>query len=186
LGKNSDGRLTVAGEVTDAELCQRLQAGDGDVVGLIYDRHAPALYRLLCGLLGNAADAEDALQEVFLRLVSGRTGRVRDLRAYLTVAARNQALTCLRKRGRETNIDDAQWESTVENKAQTFANENDWQALLTRLPLEQREVIVLKVWQGLTFAEIAPIVKASPNTVMSRYRYGIEKLRVWCGEEDHV
>jgi len=42
----------------------------------------------------------------------------------------------------------------------------------------------LKVYEGLTFAEIAAIVKASPNTVASRYRYGIEKLRVWFQEED--
>lgn len=52
------------------------------------------------------------------------------------------------------------------------------------LPVEQREVIALKVWEEMTFAQIAAIVKASPNTVASRYRYGIEKLRGWLQEED--
>jgi RNA polymerase sigma-70 factor (ECF subfamily) len=58
------------------------------------------------------------------------------------------------------------------------------QELLARLPREQREVVALKVWEEMTFAEIAQVVKASPNTVASRYRYGIEKLRDWWGKDE--
>ena len=44
------------------------------------------------------------------------------------------------------------------------------------LPAEQGEVLVLKLWEGLTFAEIAEVVEAPPNTVASRYRYALDKL----------
>jgi DNA-directed RNA polymerase specialized sigma24 family protein len=48
---------------------------------------------------------------------------------------------------------------------------------LAQLPVEQREVIVLRVWHRYTFEEIAELQQASPNTVSGRYRYGIDKLR---------
>ncbi|MBV9468194.1 MAG: hypothetical protein JOZ57_02980, partial [Abitibacteriaceae bacterium] len=57
-------------------------------------------------------------------------------------------------------------------------------ALLQQLPIEQREVIALKVAENLTFAEIAALLKISPNTAASRYRYGIERLRSWWQEEN--
>jgi len=51
------------------------------------------------------------------------------------------------------------------------------QTALQRLPEEQREVVVLHVWGALTFLEIAEALDTSPNTVASRYRYGLTKLR---------
>jgi RNA polymerase sigma-70 factor (ECF subfamily) len=55
---------------------------------------------------------------------------------------------------------------------------------LAALPLEQREVIALKVDAGLTFAEIAEVTGVSPNTAASRYRYALEKLREHLGGPD--
>lgn len=52
------------------------------------------------------------------------------------------------------------------------------QVALTAIPLKFREVITLKIWAGLTFAEIAAALELSPNTIASRYRYGLETLRV--------
>ncbi|MGZ4961420.1 MAG: RNA polymerase sigma factor, partial [Limisphaerales bacterium] len=49
---------------------------------------------------------------------------------------------------------------------------------LEKLPSEQREVIVLKIWHGFTFEEIGEVLEVSPNTVAGRYRYGISKLKV--------
>ena len=48
---------------------------------------------------------------------------------------------------------------------------------LTELPVEQREVIVLKVWHGYTFEEIGGLLDVSPNTAAGRYRYGLQKLK---------
>jgi RNA polymerase sigma-70 factor (ECF subfamily) len=49
---------------------------------------------------------------------------------------------------------------------------------LAQLPMEQREVIVLKVWQGCTFEEIGGLLDISPNTAAGRYRYGLQKIKV--------
>lgn len=170
-------------EAYDAELVRRLAAGEPDALGQAYDFYAASLYRVLQALLGSPTDAEDALQEVFVKIATGRVSQVRDLRAYLFVAARHEALTMLRRRKREGQLDAGEIPARIAPRG-GFEQAADWQALLALLPLEQREVIALKVWEQLTFAEIAAIVKASPNTVMSRYRYGIERLRVWCREED--
>ena len=158
----------------------RLASGQNDALGLIYDRHAPALFRVLSAILGSSADAEDALQETFVALATCRVSKIRDLRAYLFTAARHQAFTILRRRKRE-----GAFEFSAEI-AENEANDppHDFPALLARLPLEQREVIALKVWEELSFAEIAHVIQISPNTAMSRYRYGIEKLRHWCREDD--
>ncbi|WP_170065472.1 RNA polymerase sigma factor [Abditibacterium utsteinense] len=167
---------------SDTQLLARLAAGDQDAISPIYDRYAASIFRVLSALLHSPADAEDALQEVFVALATGRASKIRDLRSYLFVAARHQAFTVLRRRGRESSFEDI---SQLEIAApETPDSPHDFAALLNRLPLQQREVIALKVWEGFTFAEIAPIVKASPNTVMSRYRYGIERLRIWCAEEN--
>lgn len=170
------------------QLLSRIAAGDPDALGLAYDLHAASLYRLLGAMLGPGTDAEDALQEVFLKLATARLVHVRDLRSYLLAAARHQALDTLRRRKREsTLVEQAFPQHEIETLPTPPAPAEptyDWHAMLCTLPLEQREVIALKVWEQLTFAEIAVIVKAPPNTVMSRYRYAIERLRACCREED--
>ena len=169
---------------SDEQLVERLVSGEPDALSLIYDRYAASLYRLLNALLASPADAEDALQEVFVALATGRVSRIRDLKSYLFVAARHQAFTSLRRRKREPRFEDVDALEIAAPDGEGVGATQDWGALLARLPLEQREVIALKVWEGMTFAEIAGVVRASPNTVMSRYRYGIERLRLWCREDD--
>lgn len=105
--------------------------------------------------------------------------RAQNTKAYLFSSARHVALDILRRRKREQNHVD----ETVEPS--TSDVNHDLQNLLRRLPMEQREVVALKVFQEMTFAEIAVVVKARPNTVASRYRYGLEKLRQWLREEDN-
>lgn len=168
---------------SDEELVERLASGKPDALSQIYDRYAASLYRLLNALLGSPTDAEDALQEVFVALATSRTSRIRNLKSYLFVTARHQAFTLLRRRKREPEFEDVSLVEIAAPSPENAAATQDWAALLARLPLEQREVIALKVWEEMTFADIAQIVKASPNTVMSRYRYGIERLRKWCQED---
>jgi RNA polymerase sigma-70 factor (ECF subfamily) len=65
------------------------------------------------------------------------------------------------------------------------AAEREAMRCLTKLPPEQREVIVLKVWSEYTFEEIAKLLDLSPNTVAGRYRYGLEKLRACLKGKDY-
>jgi len=155
-------------------------------VAAVYDRYASSLYRLLMALLGRAEDAEDALQEVFLKIAARRFPQVRDVRAYLFQMARHQAIDMLRRRQRETRwMENCAEDQMPQVRMDVPSLNHDWQRLLARLPLEQREIIALKIWEEMTFAEIADVVKAPPNTVASRYRYGIERLRKWCEEEEN-
>jgi RNA polymerase sigma-70 factor (ECF subfamily) len=169
--------LTYAEQALKPEISRAACGQTG--LGELYDAHAGAVYRLLLALLGAAADAQDALSETFLNLARQDLRRIRHPRAYLLTSARRQALLMLRRRRRETPADPADFqffEAKTLNQDKLLFAQHIEAALLT-LPIEQREVIVLKVYEGMTFAEIAKITKMRPNTVASRYRYAIEKLR---------
>ncbi len=161
----------------EGQCLQRAANGDPLALSQLYDWYAPALHRVLVAILSSPEDAEDALQETFLKLMDGKMGRAQNVRAYLFTSARHIALDILRRRKREQN----HVEETVET---VQSASDDLQMLLQLLPLEQREVIALKVFEEMTFAEIAQVVKTRPNTIASRYRYGIEKLRQWLREEN--
>lgn len=148
-----------------------------------YDRYAPGLYRYALMVVADAAAAEDALHQVFLRLAESSQDRtwIEDLAAYLRVAVRNECFSQLRKRRR----DEA-------GGPPLLVPRNGQGSIEERLPLEralrglspeQREVVHLKVYEGLTFEEIATATGVSINTAASRYRYALEKLRHALGAE---
>lgn len=141
------------------------------------------MYHYLLTILHSQSDAEDVLQELFLKLVRRRRRlrKVRNLTGYLFAAARNEALRFIKSGHR--------YQETVENLRNTAILESSTidapspeevekiNHHLSRLPQDQREVIVLKIYEELSFREIAQVMRISPHTAASRYRYGIEKLR---------
>ncbi len=149
----------------------------------LYDEHARALFCFLLDFLGHEADARDVLQEVFVRVARGeqRRGALRSERGWLVAMARNLAIDLSRRRGsRERNYEVYRGELSAIGPA-ADPDERAFQAAmesaLAELPLEQREVVHLKAWSGLTFEQIAEALDISPNTAASRYRYGVDKLR---------
>src|SRR4030066_296892 len=149
----------------------------------LYDRHGEALYRFLSVKLGSLDDAQDVLQLVFCRLLLYplRWKLARNPRAYLFRIARNEANRFLRKR-RRSEIPLPAAEAVASAFGESFAGPDEAStrfvsAALAGLPEEQREVIILKVFQGLTFREIGRVCGESQNTAASRYRYGLDKLR---------
>lgn len=91
----SAGRLAIGRE---AGLVERLAARDVSALADVYDVHAAVVYRLLLAILGHQQDAEDVLQDVFLALLNARSRHIRNLRAYVLAAARNRAISLLRRR----------------------------------------------------------------------------------------
>jgi RNA polymerase sigma-70 factor (ECF subfamily) len=166
----------------DRRLAERIDAGDVSALGAIYDAYAGAVYRHALSLLRSPADAEDVLQEVFLKLVSRRGGPIRDLKAYLLTAARHQAILVIRRRAREVETDTAAGHVSAAASPDAAIDAEAVRGALERLSAAQREVVVLKVYEQMTFAEIGRRLRASVNTVASRYRYGLEKLRQVLGE----
>ena len=150
-----------------------------DDLSAIYDAHATALYRYLATLLGNAEEAEDALQEVFLNLARRpRRDHIRDLRPYLFRAAHNQAIMAMRRRKRSEEMAAISWIDleTCETGDRELVIDID--LAVRQLPPAQREVIALKLGEDLTFREIAQALGIPRNTAASRYRLALARLRV--------
>ena len=151
----------------------------------LYDNHAAALFRFLIGLIGNEAEVKDVLQEVFIRLAKDPNilRGVRSPRAYLCQMAYRMAIDQIRRRTTRQKCDDrVSRETTGEVLPPESEMDLNWQKQiveqsLASLPHEQRAVVLLKVWEDLTFAEIGTTLSISPETAASRYRYGLNKLR---------
>ena len=148
----------------------------------LYDAHAQALYSLLVNFTRSEADTRDILQEVFIKLAQRPSPLkgVRDARAFLLRLAHNLALDLFRRRS-ERNCQ--QWaEEVVSLFAEASSPDEQTFRMavacaLSEIPAVQRAIVHLKLWESLTFEQIAELLDLSPNTAASRYRYGIDKLR---------
>jgi RNA polymerase sigma-70 factor, ECF subfamily len=143
-----------------------------------YDDYAGAVYRLLLAILGKESDAQDALSEVFLNLARRDLRPIKEPRFYLLAAARNIARSLLRKQKRENLAAACDHFFTSDSLSpEKLLLAQQVETALLELPAEQREVVVLKVYEELSFGEIARLTHTRLNTVASRYRYAAEKLR---------
>ena len=151
----------------------------------LYDDHAPALFAFLLNLTRNEDDTRDVLQDLFVKL--GRRPELlagaRDERAYLLRLAHNAAVDLMRRRITRGE----QHERFFAERVALFAPASnpdeaafraELAAALGELPPDQRAVVHLKLWEGLTFEQIAGTLDIPLNTAASRYRYGLDKLRV--------
>ena len=142
-----------------------------------YDDHAQALFAFLLNLTRNEADTRDVLQEVFVKLARQpeMLATVRDERAFLIRLAHNLAIDLIRRRGTRERANDRLNEEIVAIFAPSAEpDEQAFRAALTEalagLPADQRAVVHLKLWEGLTFDAIAETLAIPLNTAASRYR----------------
>lgn len=157
---------------------------EAELIRLHHD-HAEPAFRLAWSVTGDESLAQDVVQEVFLKLVRQPMllHGVQSERALIFTIARNLSLDLLRRRrtrddtqqrwGREL----PQWFEPVTDDE----NEERQQritAALTGLSEEQRTAVHLHLWEGLSFREIGEIQNLPTQTIASRYRYGLEKLRI--------
>jgi RNA polymerase sigma-70 factor (ECF subfamily) len=143
----------------------------------LFDVAASRSVRYAWALTRNQDDAEDALQAAFVRVALYPQGlsEARHPWAYLLKIVRNEALKIIQKHQAE-EWQGAGEEACVEEATIDFDAQQLVQSALEKLPPSQSEVVVLKIWEGMTFAEIAEVLGESPNTAASRYRYALEKL----------
>jgi RNA polymerase sigma-70 factor (ECF subfamily) len=165
-----------------------------DTLAQLYDRHAAGLYRYALMVLLDHALAEDAVQQVFSKLLaSGRANRLDSADHYLRRAIRNECYSFLQKRrprqddrplleAMETGPGlDPRAAAVVRAAVSSIDERLMLEAALRELPVEQREVLTLRVYEGLTFREIADVLGVSQNTAAGRYRYAIRRLRALIG-----
>ena len=153
----------------------------------LYDLTAPRLYRYALTITRHHQDAEDVLQAAMVRITlhSHRLADAIHPWAYFLRVVRNEALRIAReqkaRRSREQLTSPEileQGEMVTQDLQGAGVSEirEFVQAAMKTLPAEQAEIVVLKIWEELTFAEISQILDESPNTVASRYRYALRKL----------
>ena len=170
----------------DGELIARLQSGDLDALGGLFDRHRLKVYRTALAVARDPAAAEDITQDVFLRLYRNavRIDRSLPLMAWLYRVTVNLSCTWLARRSRwfapleevvERLVSPARL--TPEREAERSEEWRVVERAIAGLPVSQRVVLVLYYLNDLSLIEIAKIVECPVGTVKSRLHYGRENLR---------
>ena len=188
--------------LSDEELMRKFCAGETHVFQLLYARHEQSLYRYVRRLLGNseALQAEDVFQDTWMKLVDARhSWQPREnatFKTWLYTLAHHRAIDVLRKSGREISVDDGwalgdsqePWQlwpasSAEQPEQQAFWRKAGQQLLdcLEGLPALQRAAFLLHHDDGLTLDEITQVIDAEFETVKSRLRYALSKLRACMG-----
>ncbi len=150
----------------------------------LYDDHAQALFAFLLSFIRNEADTRDLLQELFIKLAQrpGLLEGIRDERAFLLRLSHNLTIDLMRRRTtRQRHYEQMAAEPLDLFAAAPEPDESAFREALSgalgELPPEQHVVVHLKLWAGLTFEQIAELLRIPLNTAASRYRYGLDKLR---------
>lgn len=145
----------------------------------LYNEMGRPMYTVACRILKNRADAEDIVQDVFLKLLKRDDGEAIDnVRAYILQTVRNEALMLLRKRSKEELRGEIP-EDVPEGETETENAENRTAVLgaLSALEPTERDIFTLHVNGELGFEEIAGMLGMSLSAVYRRYRKAIKKLR---------
>ncbi|MEE8308724.1 MAG: RNA polymerase sigma factor [Gammaproteobacteria bacterium] len=171
--------------MADNELMARYRDRDLSAFNALYQRHRSRLYRFLLGQLGNPQVSEDCFQEVWGRIIRARSryeSRAQ-FSTYLFTVAHNIVIDHYRWRHRQPIQEPGDWEQmSAEQKGPDahFESQQKGAALkaaLAELPADQREVFLLHEQAGLTLNEIAGVMGTGRETIKSRLRYAVRKLR---------
>ena len=140
--------------------------------------HAVSVYRFAWSVTKDEGLAQEVVQELFLKLArdADAVTTARSERAVIFTMARNLSLDALRHRTREEKALKG-WEQELPGWFEPAADHEALIAALVELPEEQRSVVHLHVWEDMTFREIGELLGQPTQTIASRYRYALEKLR---------
>jgi len=147
-------------------------------LGKWYDDHAAPL-TLFARQILPSGQAEDVVQDVFIRLMAQRS-RPENVKAWLYRAVRNASVSSLRsalRRRRRERARAAAMPEAFESRPGDLVDARAASNVLASLGQPQREVVVLRIWAALTLREIAEITDASVTTVFRRYREGLAAIR---------
>jgi RNA polymerase sigma-70 factor (ECF subfamily) len=181
----------------DVALMLRFKGGEARAFEQLLARHRRGVFNFCLKMLGDRAAAEDAMQEVFLRVVRSAKDWERQAKVttWLYTIARNHCIDAIRKAGyRKTAsldhaLNDQEGDAPLGERVadeegiapDRGAESARMRLILARaigaLPAEQREVFVMREHAGMPFKDIAAVVGVPENTVKSRMRYALEHLR---------
>ncbi|MHC4088451.1 MAG: RNA polymerase sigma factor [Planctomycetota bacterium] len=168
----------------DKLLIWKFKHGSRDALCRIYEKYEDYMLTSAVSLLNDLGSAEDVVHDVFVSF-SQSADKLRldgNLKGYLTTCVVNLARDKIRAKQRHSLALDKvnPVKSDVESPSDSIVGDEELQRLskaMAQLPTEQREAIVLHLRGGMTFKAIAKSQHVSINTIQSRYRYGLDKLR---------
>ena len=183
--------------LADEELMELVAAGEMRAFEVVFDRHAGAGYSLALRMCGRRALAEDIVQEAFLSLWRSGTGYDRargSVRSWVLSAVHNRAVDALRragaKAGRDIHDDGVAERLPARETTDVEVERRDEarrvRGALDELPADQRQVIELAYFGGLSHTQIAQMLELPPGTVKGRMRLGLSKMRSSLGEAERV
>jgi len=165
-------RENVLQNLTDDELLERIQHGDANAFTQLYEQYKTRLYSYCLRLLRNRQNAEDAVQETFVKVYAGCNSvhSSQSLRGWIFTIARNEAFGILRKTKIDFVEEDGQvWESETPLELVLRSEVKDIvQHFLGELKPEYREVLILREYENLPYGEIASITSSTESGVKSR------------------
>ncbi len=156
-------------------LC-KISEGDMSALTVVYDCMARQMFALALSILKSYADAEDAMQETFLKVIQSiNTYRKNgNARAWLLSITRNTAIDIMRKKNNSLCVEDTAF---VSKESKDFAEKIAIEDALMTLDREDREIVVLKIVSGLKFREISQLTELPLTTVQKRYQRALKKLK---------
>ena len=171
--------------IEDRLLIWKFKRGSSDALCRIYNNYKDNLLKLAMALLNNTSAAEDIVQDVFVSFAQSaeKLKLSGNLKSYLATCVVNRVRNANKARLRKETTSLNETDSAVSNSKRPeqwiICNERLRQLnnALAQLPYQQREVIILHAQGGMKFKVISELQGVSINTVQSRYRYGLDKLR---------
>ncbi len=165
--------------MTDKELIRKVHNGDKEALNTIIKKYYDEIYRFCVYLTGNETDSYDITQEIFLKFIKYVDSyRYKNLKGYLLIIARNSCCDYFRHKKDMLWIEDMTRTGREDPRITVMEDGMLLRQELMRIPPEQREVIVLHVYEELKFGEIAKMLGCHISTVKSRYFQGIKKLKM--------
>jgi RNA polymerase sigma factor (sigma-70 family) len=178
LGRSASRSAPALGLLRDDRLARLVAGGSTAAFTAIYKRHHQALYRYCLSIVGNEHDARDALQETMASALNALTGSEREiaLKPWLFRIAHNEAVTVLRRKRRETPVDELAATAGDDGRE----TRDDLRELIDDLGLltaRQRSALVMRELNGLSFAEIGDALDVSPEAAKQAVYEGRCALR---------
>lgn len=177
----------VSSEPDDETLMQAFAGGDAAAFGVLYRRHRTMLIAFLMRSLGRRDQAEDCFQEVWSRVIAARAGYRADARfsTWLLQIAHNLMVDRFRRQRPELALDDVAEAALGEDPAlpgpeatlSAFQRQRQLRMAIAALPPEQRDAVLLRLDQELSLEQIGQVTGVGRETVKSRLRYGLDKLK---------
>ncbi len=173
---------TAMEHLSDHELMEAYVHGSDKAFETLYARYRRKLYIYAYSLLKGVPEAQDAMHEVFAKLISNTRAfsQAANISAFLFAACRNYCINRLKSRKyRQAELPEFAVLKTA-GPVHEAARHEEAQLLngiIAQLPREQREVLVLKVFSGLTFAQVAETTGQPQGTVATRYRLALARIK---------